>query len=49
LKPTGSRKRLFESKVASYSPRKPIIYEELNQVILKLTQNNTFSHFLNGK
>src|SRR4030095_11984039 len=44
LKPAGRRNRPLASKVASYSPRKPIIYKDLYQISPKLTQNNTFSH-----
>src|SRR5690242_13755439 len=47
LKPTGSRKRPFASRVASYSPMKPVmlyLFVEKNQYP---PQNNTFSHFCN--
>src|SRR6266487_4563670 len=48
LNPAGRRKRPFGSNVASYSPIKPIIINDLYIEFLKeFPQNNTFSHFNN--
>ena len=45
LKPAGRRKRPFASTVASYSPRKPIMWINSIKIYHLLTQNNTFYHF----
>ncbi len=46
LKPPGKRNLPFASNVASYSPKKPILYKGLSLTKHLLPQNNTFSHSL---